>query len=98
VRRQQIEVTTHSRAGPDVVFDCPCQACAIRDYRASVDLEPIADGTVIHWRSSFLPKVPGTGWVIRRGIGSFIERCAQGLVDYAVQRQAEAAGRNSEGA
>jgi hypothetical protein len=147
VRRQQIDVTTHSRAEPDVVFDLLADGSSwpswspiesfeleqpgepppegvgairvfrrgrttgrdqivdvvpgrrlgyvslsglpIRDYRASVDLEPTPDGTAIRWRSSFLPKVPGTGWLMRRGIGRFIERCARGLADYAAQTQAE---------
>ncbi len=55
----------------------------IRDYVGQVDLEPVADGTAIHWHSSFRPKVPGTGWVVQRGIARFLERCATGLAEYA---------------
>jgi hypothetical protein len=147
VRRQEIDVRTYSRAGPEVVFDLMADGASwpswspiesfelerpgdpapegvgairvfrrgrttgrdqivevvpgrrlgyvslsglpVRDYRA--DLEPTAYGTAIRWRSSFLPKLPGTGWLMRRGIGRFIECCALGLADHAAQRQAEAA-------
>ena len=55
----------------------------IRDYIGQVDLEPVAGGTSIHWHSAFLPKVPGTGWVVQRGIARFLGRCATGLAEYA---------------
>jgi hypothetical protein len=55
----------------------------IRDYVGQVDLELVAGGTGIHWHSSFLPKVPGTGWVVQRGIARFLERCATGLAECA---------------
>jgi Polyketide cyclase / dehydrase and lipid transport len=52
----------------------------VRDYRADVDLARAAGGgTEIHWRSRFLPKVPGTGWLIRRRLTDFIGQCARGL-------------------
>lgn len=57
---------------------------AIRDYHADVDLETGNDGqTVIHWHSSFVAKVPGTGWLYQRSLSRFIERCARGLAAYA---------------
>lgn len=59
---------------------------AIREYRADVDLEPAGDGTAIRWHSSFFPKVPGTGWLYRRTLGRFIERCARGLAAHAAAR------------
>ncbi|HEX4980619.1 MAG TPA: SRPBCC family protein [Ilumatobacteraceae bacterium] len=56
---------------------------AIKDYRASVDLEDTGDergdGTIIHWRSSFFPKIPGTGRILQRGIRRFLQQCADGL-------------------
>jgi hypothetical protein len=51
----------------------------VRDYRATVELEERATGTRIRWRASFLPKVPGTGWLLERGIRSFLHQCAEGL-------------------
>jgi polyketide cyclase/dehydrase/lipid transport protein len=57
---------------------------AIRDYHADVDLEPDDDGqTAIHWHSSFVAKVPGTGWLYQRSLSRFIERCARGLAAHA---------------
>jgi len=56
---------------------------AIRGYRADVDLEPGEDGTVIRWRSSFRPKVPGTGWLYRRALSRFIEHTVEGLAGRA---------------
>ena len=55
---------------------------AIKDYRATVDLEESGDpngGTTIRWRSSFFPKIPGTGLILQRGIGRFLQQCADGL-------------------
>lgn len=56
---------------------------AIRDYRADVDLETERESTTIHWHSSFVPKVPGTGWLYRRTLSRFIQRCAAGLAERA---------------
>jgi uncharacterized protein YndB with AHSA1/START domain len=55
----------------------------LRGYRADVDLEPRGSGTTIHWRSSFDPKVPGTGWLYRLLLERFIARTARGLAAYA---------------
>jgi hypothetical protein len=52
----------------------------VRDYRADVELIPDGAGTEIRWRSSFVPKIPGTGPLFRRlmaGIvGGFARRLA----------------------
>ncbi|GAA1032977.1 SRPBCC family protein [Virgisporangium ochraceum] len=55
----------------------------LRGYRADVDLTPADGGTVIHWRSSFTPKVPGTGRIYRWALGKFIQRCVEGLATHA---------------
>jgi hypothetical protein len=55
----------------------------IRNYRADVDLEPTADGTIIRWVSAFDPKVPGTGRVMRRGLDGFVRDLAHGLAEHA---------------
>lgn len=56
---------------------------AIRDYRADVDLDTDGDTTTIHWHSSFVAKVPGTGWLYQRSLSRFIGRCARGLATHA---------------
>lgn len=55
----------------------------LRGYRADVDLEPCDGGTSIHWHSHFHAKYPGTGGLYRRVLGKFIQRCADGLAEYA---------------
>jgi uncharacterized protein YndB with AHSA1/START domain len=55
----------------------------LRDYRADVELAPVADGTQIRWHSSFHAKVPGTGPLYRWQLGKFIQRTVDGLAQYA---------------
>jgi hypothetical protein len=60
---------------------------ALRDYKAVVSLEPNADGgTTINWRSTFTPKVPGTGGLYRRQLGAFIGQCVEGLAEAAAEQ------------
>ena len=44
-----------------------------------ITLTPTPEGTAINWRSTFRPKVPGTGWLYRRELGKFIGRTVEGL-------------------
>ena len=55
----------------------------VRNYRADVDLEPIAQGTAIRWVSAFDPKLPGTGWLMRRVLDGFIAKLTDGLAEHA---------------
>src|SRR5262245_2993497 len=60
----------------------------LRDYQASITLEPAPDGgTDITWRSQFKPKVPLTGGMFRRALGRFIQATAERLARQA-ERQA----------
>jgi hypothetical protein len=81
-REQVVEVVPGRRFSYTLLSGLP-----LRDYRADVDLEPTEDGTTIHWRSSFLPKVLGTGWLYRRILTEFIEACASGLAAHAARRR-----------
>ena len=56
---------------------------AVRDYRAVVTLRPSDGGTVIHWRSTFKAKIPGTGWIYQRQLSAFIGRTVNGLALWA---------------
>jgi uncharacterized protein YndB with AHSA1/START domain len=52
----------------------------VRDYRADVTLAPTASGgTDIRWRSSFFPRIPGTGWALRRALQYFVQQVATAL-------------------
>ena len=55
----------------------------VRDYQAEVELQLAAEGTDIHWRASFLPKMRGTGWLLERGLRRFLSKCATGLAAHA---------------
>ena len=53
----------------------------VSDYRADVDIVPEGNGTMLRWRASFTPKIPGTGAlfavVLRRIVGGFARRAAE---------------------
>ncbi len=55
----------------------------VRDYRGEVELSPAGGGTDIRWQASFAPKVPGTGWLMERGLRRFLEQCARGVAKHA---------------
>ncbi len=72
----------------EVVPDCrfaylSLSGLPVRDYRAQIELEPAAGGTTIRWQASFSPKVPGTGWLLERGLRRFLCECAAGLAAHA---------------
>jgi Polyketide cyclase / dehydrase and lipid transport len=72
-------------AQPDELFSYTLiSGLAVRDYRAVVTLRPAdSGGTVIHWRSTFKAKVPGTGWIYQRQLSAFIGRTVNGLAAWA---------------
>ena len=51
----------------------------VRDYHAEVELEIVPGGTEIRWHATFFPKMPGTGWLLERGLRRFLRQCARGL-------------------
>jgi Polyketide cyclase / dehydrase and lipid transport len=55
----------------------------VRNYRGEVDLEPVGEGTAIRWVSTFDPKWPGTGWLLRRGLDGFVAKLVHGLAEHA---------------
>ena len=59
-----------------------------KDYRADVDLLPTTGGgTQIVWQSTFTPRVPGTGRLLRAGLRRLVQTFATNLA-----RAAERAG------
>ncbi len=53
----------------------------IQDYVSEIELAPVArDGTQLRWQAQFHPKVPGTGWVLKRLLQRVIEKGAAALV------------------
>lgn len=55
----------------------------VRDYRGVVDLVPREAGTDITWTVSFGAKYFGTGWLLQRFLGRFLQRCVDGLARHA---------------
>ncbi len=51
----------------------------IRDYVGVVDLDADSGGTSIHWHSTFSERFPGSGWIPRRVLATFIQKWADGL-------------------
>jgi len=58
----------------------------VKDYRGEIDLQPADGGTSIRWVSTFRPKIPGTGALVRRGLGRFIAQMTDGLAEGAAKR------------
>jgi hypothetical protein len=75
-----VELVTDRRFSYTHVSSLP-----IRDYRADVELEPVADGTAIRWVSAFDPKVPGTGRLMRRALDGFVAGLTNGLAARATE-------------
>lgn len=68
-------------------------ALPVRDYRGEIDLTPAdGGGTVIHWQVSFQPKIPGTGWLLRRALTTFIGELTSGLARHAATAGDRSAG------
>ncbi|HMF05325.1 MAG TPA: SRPBCC family protein [Acidimicrobiia bacterium] len=55
----------------------------VRDYLAEVELTAVLGGTDIRWQASFSPKMPGTGWLLERGLRRFLDQCARGVAAHA---------------
>lgn len=53
---------------------------AVRDYRAEIDLTPADGGTGIRWHTTFMAKVPGSGWLYRRALDRATRQFVDGLV------------------
>jgi uncharacterized protein YndB with AHSA1/START domain len=62
------------------VIDSPAP---YRGYRSTVELAPADGGTRITWRSTFEPRVPGTGWVLRWFLGAVVRSFARNLARHA---------------
>jgi Polyketide cyclase / dehydrase and lipid transport len=61
----------------------------LKNYRGTVDLDPVDGGTAIRWVSEFDPKVPGTGALVRRGLDDFVAKLVNGLAARATADAAE---------
>ena len=53
----------------------------VRQYVAEVTLAPAEGGTVVRWESTFRPRIPGTGRIIRDDLAAFIATVVDHLED-----------------
>ena len=83
-RERIVELVPDRRLSYELLSGLP-----LRGYHADIDLTPDGTGTTIRWRSTFRPKVPGTGWLYRMALARFIQRCATGLAAAQVARRPE---------
>jgi uncharacterized protein YndB with AHSA1/START domain len=51
----------------------------VREHRGEVWLEPDGDATRVRWRVSLRPRLPGTGWLLRRIVDRLVGRGLEGL-------------------
>jgi len=62
----------------------------VKGYRGEVTLEPTADGgTAIRWHSTFRPKIPGTGSMIRGRLAAIIQGTIDRLAAHAAALDAK---------
>ena len=73
-REEVVEVVPERRLSYVLLDGMPLEG-----YRADIDLTPVAGGTEIRWRSTFTAKRGWMGPVYRKILGTFIQRCADGL-------------------
>jgi hypothetical protein len=57
----------------------------VRHYRADVYLDEQSTGTVVTWRCSMEPLIPGTGALLRLGLRALVRGFARGVCRYADQ-------------
>ena len=78
IREEIVERAANRRLSYALLSGLP-----LSDYRADIDLTPNGSGTDIRWHTTFRPKVPGTGWMFRRGLDKLTRQFVDGLAKAA---------------
>ena len=68
-------------------FEYELTGLPMRDYRAEVTLTRADGGTDIRWHSTFRPKYPGTGLLMRRQLRKFLATTSEGLAREAEREE-----------
>jgi hypothetical protein len=82
-RERVLELVPDRRLGYELLSGLP-----LRNYLASVDLEPDGAGCTIRWRAGFDGAPFGTGGFYRRVLTSFLRDAAGRVGQYALQHPA----------
>ena len=87
VRRQRLGRTvgydTIIELRPGRLFRYSHEGLPVNGYVGTVTLTPVDGGCRVDWSSSFTPRYPLTGWLLRRGVRRFLTDCVTGLASYA---------------
>lgn len=54
-------------------------------YHVDIDLTPLPEGTEIRWYTTVKAKVPGLGWLYRRGLAKTTEQFVNGLAEHSAR-------------
>ncbi len=83
VREEIVERRTERRLSYELLG-----GLAVRGYRADIDLTrgPGGHGTEIRWHTTFTAKLPGSGWLYRRGLRRATQQFVDGLAREARRR------------
>lgn len=88
-REEIVELIPHHRLSYTLLSGLP-----LHGYRADIDIRPDATGQLagctIRWHSTFGAR-PGTGWIYRFALGTFIQRMVDGLAAAADAKAVTAA-------
>lgn len=82
-REEIVELIPNQRLSYTLLSGLP-----LHGYRADIDITPDSDpaaGCTVRWHSTFGAR-PGTGWIYRLALGTFIQRMVDGLATAAAAR------------
>ena len=84
-REEIVELIPDRRLSYTLLSGLPLQG-----YRADIDITPDEQGCTIRWQSTFGAR-PGSGWIYRLVLGTFIQRMVDGLATAAATHPTERA-------
>lgn len=77
-REELLELTPGTRLRYSALSGMP-----FRNHEASVELTPNDTGTTITWHEQWDAHRPGSGWLLKRFLSGFVQKCADGLASHA---------------
>ena len=79
-REELVELIPHQRLSYTLLSGLP-----LHGYRADIDITPDERGCTVCWHSTFGAR-PGSGWIYRLVLGTFIQRMVDGLASAAAAK------------